>query len=785
MKVGQRLGVLAGFFAVLLVLGAAVGLNGISRENEAMSRLYRDNLQPLAALNAIMALTAENRSELLLSLQHEPSAPLARAHDHELATHTGAIERNRQRAEELWQGHLAQLGAAVDEATQAFSAMRQRYLKEGIEPARDALLAGRYRDANAVILQQVNPLHAQLVRLGEALVERELAAARAEYEAARARFATLLTLVLVALVLAVAAGWQLSALIVRSVTRPLAEAGRVFSRIAEGAFDNRIAVSGDDELADLLHHLRAMQSRLASEVDEITRLAVENGRIRNALDKASTNMMIADNDGNIIYLNEAVRATFGHAEADIRRELPNFSAAALLGGNFDAFHKDPARIRGIIAALRGEHRAEIHLGGRVFGQVTNPVFDAAGARSGTVVEWNDRSAQVQIEQDLAAILEAAAQGDFSRRTALEGKQGFSRSAAEHINALMDAVSRGLADTARVLNALAQGDLTAKVGGTPRGMFERLKEDTNACVDTLRELTARVKDSAGVLSAAANEIAVGNADLSARTERQASNLEETAASMEEISSSVRQNAESARQANELARDADQMALRGAEVVGRVVITMRDIQAGSRRIADISGLIDGIAFQTNILALNAAVEAARAGEQGRGFAVVAAEVRSLAQRAAASAKEIKALVDDAQQAVGAGAAQAQEAGETIDDLLAAFRRLSGIVGDMSAATREQANSVEQIAEAVSQVDEGTQQNAALVEQAAANAEALREQAALLTEQVAVFRLGDGEVAGAPARPATVASLAAVRRPLRTAPLPKVRKASGGDDDEWVEF
>jgi len=787
MKVGARLGVLVGFFAALLLLGAAIGLNGIARENAALDQVYQRQMKPMLALNAMMTLMAESRSELFLSLQHEPSAPFARAHDHPLSAHTDAIEGNRKRIDALWQEYLEQSGFARDDAAMAFAAGRARYLDEGLLPARAALLAGRFREANALLLERVNPLHAAQVRLGEALGEYELAQARAAHEAAQTRFNTVVTLVLGGLLLAALAGWQLSALIVRSVTHPLAQARQVFQRIAEGRYDTPVDIRGTDELADLLHQLRAMQNRLAADVSAVRRLADENGRIRSALDKASTNVMIADNDGNLIYLNESVRAMFGAAEADIRRELPNFSAAALRGGNFDAFHKDPGRIRDLIAGLRGEHRAEIRLGGRVFGQVTNPVFDTDGARLGTVVEWSDRTQQVQVEQDLATILEAASQGDFSRRTALEGKQGFSRDAAEHINTLMEIVSRGLEETARVLGSLSRGDLTAKVGGEPRGMFAQLKDDTNTCVDTLREMAVRIKESAGVLSAAAGEIAVGNADLSARTERQASNLQETAASMEEISGSVRQNADSARAANELARDADQVALRGAEVVNRVVVTMHDIQAGSRKIAEITGLIDGIAFQTNILALNAAVEAARAGEQGRGFAVVAAEVRSLAQRAALAAKEIKVLVDDAQQAVGAGAAQAHEAGETLGDLLTAFRRLGGIVADMSSATREQSNSVMQVTEAMAQLDEGTQQNAALVEQAAANAESLREQAVLLAEQVAAFRVGETPAAVVPAaRPAAaaVASLSAARR-ARPAPLPKVRKASGGDDDEWVEF
>ena len=304
--------------------------------------------------------------------------------------------------------------------------------------------------------------------------------------------------------------------------------------------------------------------------------------------------------------------------------------------------------------------------------------------------------------------------------------------------LVRGITRSLQHAVEVSNAMTRGDLTHVIQAKGRDEVAQLLRAMSATQDNLARLVASVRANSEHVASASAQISQGNNDLSARTEEQASALEQTAASMEELSSTVKLNADNAVQANQLAKSASAVAATGGDVVGQVVDTMRGINDSSRKIVDIIGVIDGIAFQTNILALNAAVEAARAGEQGRGFAVVAAEVRTLAQRSAAAAKEIKALIADSVERVGVGSELVDRAGTTMQEVVSAIGRVTDVVGEISAASSEQSAGVSQVGEAVVQMDQTTQQNAALVEQAAAAAESLKSQAQQLVDAVAVFKL-----------------------------------------------
>jgi methyl-accepting chemotaxis protein len=310
------------------------------------------------------------------------------------------------------------------------------------------------------------------------------------------------------------------------------------------------------------------------------------------------------------------------------------------------------------------------------------------------------------------------------------------------------ITRPIRRAVEIAERVAAGDLTSRIESSGRDEAAQLLEALRRMNQSLTQIVGRVRGGSDSIATGSAQIAIGNADLSQRTEEQASNLQQTAASMEQITATVKQNADAARQATQLAGSASAIASRGGQVVGQVVATMEEISASSRRIADIIGVIDGIAFQTNILSLNAAVEAARAGEQGRGFAVVAAEVRSLAQRSAQAAREIKDLIGESVQRVEAGSQLVGEAGTTMEQIVAQVQRVSDLIREIGAASAEQSSGIGQVGDAVQQLDQVTQQNAALVEESAAAAESLKQQAAQLAEVVAVFRLDAGAAAAASA-------------------------------------
>lgn len=506
--------------------------------------------------------------------------------------------------------------------------------------------------------------------------------------------------------------------------------GRTFNLIANPITDEQNQRIGSVvEWDDVTEELKRKEEAL--------RISNENARIKQALDACSTNVMIGDANNDVIYMNEAVQTMMHDVESDLKTALPSFNADKIIGNSIDIYHKDPSHQKAMLAKLTKTYNTEIEVGGRTFSLIANPITSESGERIGTVVEWNDRTQEVKAENEVNEMIDAAGKGDYSVRMDLEGKEGFFQKIAFGLNQLVETTDIAINDVVRVLSAMAKGDLTQKIEGHYEGSFARLKDDTNNTSSRLTEVVSNVMTSSSAVATGAEELAQGNINLSQRTEEQASNLEETASSMEEMTANVRQSTKGAKQAAELSEKAKGKAEQGGSVVNRAVQAMEAINASSKRIADIIGVIDEIAFQTNLLALNAAVEAARAGEQGKGFAVVAGEVRNLAQRSAGAAKEIKDLIRDSVEKVTDGADLVNESGETLLEILEAVNQVNDVVSDISKGAIEQHAGIDQVNVAVSQMDSMTQQNAALVEEAAAASQAMAEQAKKMQSVLSFFK------------------------------------------------
>ena len=525
-------------------------------------------------------------------------------------------------------------------------------------------------------------------------------------------------------------------LMTRLVVEPVKTASTAAKRIAEGNMGVHIHAAAKDEVGNLLNSLEEMQSVL---IANIMSEKEEMLRIKTALDQVSGNVMIADADYRIFYINQKAKALMQDAEADFRKDLPNFRANELIGTCIDVFHKQPFHQRRLLDGLKGSFRSkDMTIGGRVMGVIANPVISADGTRIATVVEWIDRTEEARVETEVQSIVESAKAGDLTQRINTANKSGFFGSLSAGINELVEVCNAVIEDTLYVLSGIAEGKLTRTIDNEYMGSFKALKDNANDSVEKLKDLISMIRDIANDVSDGASELAGSNLTLNDRTQVQAAALEETASSIEEMTSTVQQNAQNSRQANQLAMEARAQAEHGGEVVNHAIEAMSVITRSSTKISDIISVIDDIAFQTNLLALNAAVEAARAGEQGKGFAVVAGEVRTLAQRSAEAAKEINGLINQSVESVHKGSELVDKSGEALGSIVQAVQKVGDIIAEIASAGQEQATGIEQINQAISQMDDVTQQNAALVEETAAGSEALEQKSSEMLNIVATFKL-----------------------------------------------
>ena len=575
-------------------------------------------------------------------------------------------------------------------------------------------------------------------------------------------------------------------------------------------------------LADLVATLRRHESHdytqpvphcaLGNEIGEIAR-AIDQGRDEagrtaltvSAMNQSPTMLMITDPDEKITFISASLLRMLKQLEPSFQAASPGFRVEAMIGQHIDCYRTNANLKRQLILDNGQVRKVRYDVGAEAIMVDMAYISDAGGRTIGHTLIWRNVTAELRSEAEVAAVVDAARAGDFSARLSLDDKDGFVRDIAVGLNQVSAVVEESTADFAQAMQAIAAADLTRRVSGDYQGVFNTLKNAINETVERLSATVKTIQLTSADVGLAAREINMGANDLSKRTEEQASSLEETAATTEQLAASVKASAQASRNAAAIADEAMKAAHNGGAIAGRAVDAMARIETASTKISDIIRVIDDIAFQTNLLALNAAVEAARAGDAGKGFAVVASEVRTLAQRSSEAAKDISALISSSNSEVGEGVKLVRQAGEQLSQILSASEKVAATIAEISAASGEQANGIDEMSQAVAHLDEMTQQNAALSEQSAASAASLSNRIGQLNDLVAAFKTGPDSghaamaapsaPAGEPARLRQLAEAAfAHSRPApRHAPAPapapraptKKVANSRGSDAGWEEF
>ena len=499
---------------------------------------------------------------------------------------------------------------------------------------------------------------------------------------------------------------------------------------AQGLFDDRMeALPGEKKkITEAAESARTQM--LAADT-----AARYNARVKAALDNVSLPVRIAADDGTVLYVNHALRDVLRRDAEAFRKQIPGFDPETVVNGSIGVFYADPQAALTRLRNLTGTVQSHLQLGGRMYQLTTTAVVADSGERLGTIGQWLDVTEQLASEKEVAALVQAAAQGDFAHRLSAQGKTGFFATLANGMNTLMDTSEQGLSDVAKLLNAFAEGDLTHRIEREYAGLFGEVKQNANATADNLTRVIGEVHAAADALTGAAGQVSSTAQSLSQAASEQAASVEQTSSTMDGMSASISQNSDNARVTDGMATKTSKEAVDGGKAVNDTVAAMKQI-------ASKIGIVDDIAYQTNLLALNAAIEAARAGEHGKGFAVVAAEVRKLAERSQAAAKEIGELAISS-------VSTAERAGKLLNEIVPSILKTSELVQEIAAASSEQSESVVQISGAMGQLTKATAQNASASEELAATSEELSGQAEQLQQSIAFFKTGNAPQSAA-ARP-----------------------------------
>lgn len=459
-------------------------------------------------------------------------------------------------------------------------------------------------------------------------------------------------------------------------------------------------------------------------------------RLQSAIDNVQSNIMIADMDHKIIYTNQTMQDFFAEREQQLKTILPSFDKNTLLGSDINQFHQNQHHMSTTLERVANSEELEMKIAGYHIILHITPVLNRTGTQMATLIEWEDQTAQMQLMVQVNSTVKAAQHGELDTRIDLSLVEGVAKELSLSLNNLLDTISQPINEVVKVAIALSQGDLSKAVEGDLHGRFAVMQDSLNVAIDNLACIISENKLTASAVQKDAIKIQNGSLKLNERTQAEAASLEQTAASMEEITASVKQNADNAAATIKTTQDTVNEAQAGVDVMHNAINSMEEINASSKQVSDIIGLIDSIAFQTNLLALNAAVEAARAGEHGKGFAVVAGEVRNLAGRSADAAKDIRSLIEDTVKKVSEGTQHVQGSGDALNQIVEAITEVSHVVEAIAHSSTEQSQGVDQVNAAMSQIDTSIQQNSILAEETSILAEELRKMSTMMNDNMGQF-------------------------------------------------
>jgi methyl-accepting chemotaxis protein len=664
-SVKSRLTFIIGLLSLLMMIIGGMGLQGMHKTNEGLHSVYKDRTVTMGLMFNISELQRENLM-LIASALVNPNPGVIQQNATEL-------DQNIEEINKLWDSYLTNhLTPEEKILADNFTENSTRFVRKGLKPAMAALSANDTALTDKIRKEDISPLYKLANESIRELMQLQMNAAKQVYEAAQSRYDNTRNIAIGLIFIGIALALWLGFSLIRAIVCPLETAISHFGKIAQGHYNNCIDIESHDELGKVMAALKVMQIKCGFDVAETKRIADEHRRIKVALDNVSTGVMIADNTRNIIYANKSVVEILGKAEEDIRKQLPDFSVANLVGANIDGFHNNPSHQAQILSTLNAAHSAFIEVGGRPIALTVSPVINDEGQRLGTVAECKDYTNEKLTENEFNTILHAGLMGDFTRRIEIEHKEGFFKKLGEELNELLETTESGLNDVRRLLNALSHRDLTVTITNDHSGSFGLVKEDANITVENLKECINQIKEAFNFIDPRDKEIVAGKNELSIRNGEQVA---------------------------QVTVDASNIAGKGVEVISQVILKMDEINDYTRKIADIIPVvINDIVLQTKMLAHTARIEAARAGDQGGGFGAVAEEMRDLAIRAAATSEEIKNLMGDTLDKVCDGKKLVTQAGVNVEEIFNSMLDITVMMLDFSKVSSAQMACIKQINQAI---------------------------------------------------------------------------------------